>query len=323
MLMHVGLWVVMWTVQASEAVMVDRIVAVVEQDIITERDLAEKIAQQKESIEQQFAGDERDAKIEALKKYALEAEINEKLIAMEIAANKERLGVSEKDVDNAVEEVLKMNHMTQDELQSALYGQGITWSEYRSKLKEQLERARIIQYRVQGKVHINDADAKRRCQERKKHTENALLTCASHILLTVPSTGTLQQKQEIYQKIKRIHEQVVKGSDFVQLANTYSEDKAAVDGKLGCFGPGEMVEAFEKVAFALKIGEVSSVVETPFGFHIIKVTDRQKATAEHASCDTEEAMAPFKNELYQEEVEKHMQLWVNELRKKSFVEVRL
>jgi peptidyl-prolyl cis-trans isomerase SurA len=320
---HACIAVFLNTTQWIQTQMVDRIVAVVEQTIITERELQAKMATQKEAIEQQFKGEEKIQKLEALKKYALEAEINDVLIGMEITANRERLGVTEKDIDNAVEEVLKMNQMTQEALQSALYGQGLTWSEYRSKLKEQLERARIIQYRVQGKVHINDADAKRRCQERKKHTENEMLTCASHILLTVPSTSTLEKKAEILKNIENIRKKVLAGADFAEMANTYSEDKAAAEGKLGCFGKGEMVEAFEKTAFAMKVGDVSSVVETPFGYHIIKVTDRQKASAEHASCDTEESLVPFKNELYQEEMERYMQLWVGELRQKSFVEVRL
>ena len=111
------------------------------------------------------------------------------------------------------------------------------------------------------------------------------------------------------------------GGDFDAYALKYSDDKAAPpDGDLGCFGKGEMVEAFEEAAFAAAVGEVSAVVRTDFGLHIIKVYERRSAATE---CETEEQLLPFKNEIYQEELGRQMNNWIAELRKKSFVEIRL
>ena len=89
---------------------------------------------------------------------------------------------------------------------------------------------------------------------------------------------------------------------------------------IGCFGLGEMVEPFEKAAFATPVGGVSPVVHTEFGLHIIKIRERQHAST---PCDTEEDLAPFRNELYQQELERQMNAWIEELRKRAFVEVRL
>ena len=81
-----------------------------------------------------------------------------------------------------------------------------------------------------------------------------------------------------------------------------------------------MFEAFERAAFSTQVGQVSPVVRTDVGFHIIKVTDRRQAAP---VCGDAGSIEPFRNELFQEELERQMKLWVEELRKKAFVEVRI
>jgi parvulin-like peptidyl-prolyl isomerase len=81
-----------------------------------------------------------------------------------------------------------------------------------------------------------------------------------------------------------------------------------------------MVEPFEKAVLKLEVGQVSPVVRTQFGFHIIKLTDRRFPAAK--TCDDAETLAPFQNEIYQEELDRQMNLWLAELRRKAFVEVR-
>ncbi len=98
---------------------------------------------------------------------------------------------------------------------------------------------------------------------------------AAHILLSVPKdadSATIQKKRELANKLLK---QLQEGADFAQLAKTYSDDKSnsANGGNLGTFGRGTMVKEFEDAAFALRPGQLSPVVKTPFGFHIIKVTE--------------------------------------------------
>ncbi len=99
---------------------------------------------------------------------------------------------------------------------------------------------------------------------------------ASHILVKVAPQATREEKDAAREKIKEILEQAKAGKDFAALAKAYSEcPSGEKGGDLGYFGRNEMVQPFEDVAFTLPVGVVSDVVETRFGYHLIKVTDKK------------------------------------------------
>ena len=100
---------------------------------------------------------------------------------------------------------------------------------------------------------------------------------ARHILVTYPSDATAEQRDSVRALAEELQDRAAAGEDFSALAREYSDDQATRPdgGDLGWFERGNMVEPFEEAAFALEVGEVSEVVETPFGLHIIKVDDRE------------------------------------------------
>lgn len=101
---------------------------------------------------------------------------------------------------------------------------------------------------------------------------------ASHILMRVKNFDNETEVKNARNKIENVLAQLKNGNNFAKMAKKYSEDASAQDGgDLGYFKKGEMIKEFENVAFSLKTGEISGIVKTPFGFHIIKVTDHQKA----------------------------------------------
>ncbi len=99
---------------------------------------------------------------------------------------------------------------------------------------------------------------------------------ASHILLTVDANTTDEERAAIKEKIEGIRKQCVDGADFAELARAESKcPSSANGGDLGWFGSGRMVKKFEEVAFRLQPGEISEVVETEFGYHVIRIADRR------------------------------------------------
>jgi peptidyl-prolyl cis-trans isomerase C len=101
---------------------------------------------------------------------------------------------------------------------------------------------------------------------------------ASHILIKVDEGASEEKKAEALKKIKEIQQKVQKGEDFAALAKTYSEGPSAPrGGDLNYFGRGQMVKPFEDAAFSMKPNETSDIVETKFGYHLIKVVDKQPA----------------------------------------------
>lgn len=300
----------------------DRIVAVIGDEIITERELETRAAPYMTQLEEITDETKRTARRTEILRQVLDIEISDKIVSKELESNRDKLGVTDKDVDRAVDEVLKMNRLSLEDLQSALYGQGLTWAEYRTKLRAQLERARLIQYKVQGRVQLKDTDVKRRCEERQRLGARDVQVCASHILFKVAAGMTHDAIEDLRARASKIQAELSSGADFAAYALKYSDDKGTPDGRLGCFRRGDMVQAFEDMAFSMRVGEVSPVVRTDFGFHIIKLWDR-KTAAGGTTCDNEQDLEPFRNELYQEEMERQMKVWIDELRRKSFVEVRL
>jgi len=134
---------------------------------------------------------------------------------------------------------------------------------------------------------------------------------ASHILVKI----TDENRQEAQDKIADIQQQVKAGElSFAALAQQYSVcPSKAKGGDLGFFGPGSMVKEFEKVAFSLKPGEISDIVETPFGFHLINVTDRQQ----EVSLSFEEVKPQILSFLQDQNSAKVLQAWVEELKKNA------
>lgn len=303
---------------------IDRVVAVVDADIITEQEL---MAQAQGPLSELGAptdsSDDKERRTRLLAQ-VLDAEIAERLLSREVAANRDKLGVADKDIDRAVDEVKRLNHVNDDQLQAALYGQGLTFSEYRAKLRTQLERTRLVQLKVQGKVQIKEGEAKRRCVERQRLGQHGgkQQVCASHILLRLDKDADAREVARSHAKAQALRKRLQQGEPIAELAKAHSEDPGSENGALGCFGRGEMVEAFEAAAFALSVGETSEVVRTPFGLHLIVVTERPEEQVQVA-CETAADLEPFKNEVYQEEMGRQMELWMQELKQSAFVEIRL
>ena len=300
----------------AKAEVVDRVVAVVEDEIITLRELAQKIEPYLAQLDARGGEDDRVEAEKALYKRVLDLEISERLIDGEVQRNS-ALAVSEADVERAIDEVAQMNNISRDVLQSELYRQGMTWGEYRRSIKKSIARQRLIQFKVQGRVQIAEADVARACRE-KEHDQSDVLSCASHILVAVSEGSTdAAAKKEALEVLAQLRE----GGDFIALAARHNDDRASEGGRLGCFGRGEMVDAFEAAAFSLPIGQYSEPVRTPFGYHIIRVDERRSSAA--GECDDEAVLEKVRQQMFQAEMERQMKVWVDELRAKSFVEVRL
>lgn len=132
---------------------------------------------------------------------------------------------------------------------------------------------------VTANVQVPDAEQKKYYQEHEKEFAVPERIKARHIFIAAAKDATAEVKAQARVKAEKIEEQLKKGGDFAKLATENSEDaeSAANGGNLGYLSPGKTnSEEFEKAAFKLKTGEISPVVETPFGFHIIRVDERQE-----------------------------------------------
>ena len=159
----------------------------------------------------------------------------------------------------------------------------------RPEIKGQLEMItnnflafQYLQKEVISKIKVTEKDAKAYYDKNPDLFKSPEQVKARHILIQVPKEASEEEKKKLKEKADEVLKKVKAGEDFAKLAADTSDDPGTKSkgGELGFFSKGSMVPAFEQAAFALKPGEVSELVETEFGFHVIKVDEKKEAVSE-------------------------------------------
>jgi len=182
--------------------------------------------------------------------------------------------------------------MTVEQYQKALEAQGYNYEVMRKGYAQNLRYERLFESKFPGAFNTTEAEAKKYYDENVKEFQVAEQVRASHILIRPadPNTDPNQAKVQAKHKAEELLKKVKGGADFAAVAKESSEDPTTKGqgGDLGLFPRGPMYKSFEDAAFNLKVGQVSDLVETPFGYHIIKLTERHdpnQITFEKAKID--------------------------------------
>ncbi|MGZ6132315.1 MAG: peptidylprolyl isomerase [Myxococcaceae bacterium] len=258
------------------AELVDRVAAVVNNDIITLSELQKRAAPEITRVAQESSGTERSQKQSLVMKKALDAMIDEKLVDSELRELK--VSISDKEVDAAVEEVKKSYNLTDEQLSMAVAKEGLTLTEYREQMRKQIARYKLINEKVRKNIKVSDADVKSEYDRMMRSEGEDYEVHIRHILIAVSRSAPQPQVEEARRKATAIAAEARQpGVDFAELAKKRSEGCSSSDGgDLGFFKRGTMVPEFEKVAFSLKTGEVSDPVRTQFGWHVLKLEEIRK-----------------------------------------------
>lgn len=186
-----------------------------------------------------------------------------------------------KDLDKQVEEKLvkgKARFANDQDFAKAIKDLEMDEKDLRDYTRRDLVISNFVEKTIVPKVTVSEADAKKFYDENPDKFTKPEAVKASHILLGVDPKATDAEKKVAREKAEKLRKELTAGADFAVLAKGNSTCPSSQQGgDLGFFGKGQMVPAFEKAAFALKPGEISDVVETQFGYHIIKVTDKKAA----------------------------------------------
>jgi peptidyl-prolyl cis-trans isomerase SurA len=300
----------------SEAV-VDRIVAVVNQDIITLSEVEKWTDPLKAEI---VAEDrlEKQERTQALFRQVLEKLIEEKLLDQEV--KKSGVKVSSKEIEATLDEVMRRNAATKEDLEKALTVEGLTLETFKKQIEKNLQRQKLIHWSVKVEEKAGEKELREFYQKNIGRYRTKETYRPGQILFVIPKEATPEEVREIRKKCQKVLERVKKGEDFGEMALLYSEDSSNKDhGDLGFFKKGELLPAFEREALRLKVGEVSGILRTEFGFHIIKLLDR-KGTA---PLSFEEVTERVRADYYDGEMEKAFKQFLSTLKEKSVIEIRL
>lgn len=272
----------------------------------------ETIKAQLQLVGQSVPGDRKDEMYRGL----LDDLIATELLAQEAAAKK--ISVPEKEIDEFIQK-FKDRFPSEEVFQRAIKEQGITETQLRSDVKKQISIKKLLDKEVLAKVAVDDAAVKKFYTDNPDKFQEPEQIHASHVLVGIDKDADDKKKAEARKEAEKVLADAKGGKDFATLAKEHSDDPGSKDkgGDLGFFPKGEMVPAFEEAAFKLKAGELSGIVETPYGFHVIKAIER-KAGRTVPLAEVKDDVGGFLKERKAADVAR---TYVEQLRKKAKVQV--
>ncbi|HEY6874581.1 MAG TPA: peptidylprolyl isomerase [Geobacteraceae bacterium] len=227
--------------------------------------------------------------------------------------------VSEEELRQAIDDVMKQNNLTQETLVAALQAQGLTFDQYKAQLREQIERLRLMGQEVRSKVQVGDKEVREYYDANLARFGNEMFQ-ARHIYFKIDDKTPPADVKRTMATAMSVLQEARSGKDFAELAKKYSDDQltAKDGGELGSFKKGEMLPEIEETVATMQPGEISDLVSTPAGFHIIKLEKRfVKSTKSF-----EEAKGEIEELLFRKKSEERYNQWIADLRKGAAIEIK-
>jgi peptidyl-prolyl cis-trans isomerase SurA len=255
---------------AQSASLVDRIVAVVNKEVITLSELNEAVAAAERQLRRQGTA--------APERPVLERQLLERLILEKAQLQMARdsgIRVDELQLDRAVQRIAQNNNMTLTDFRRVLERDGVPFDAWRQDLREQILLSRLREREVDDKVQVSDSEIDLFLEEMKSQPERAEYN-VSHILVRIPEQASPERIEAARARADKALAEARSGLDFASVAASYSDAPDAISGgALGWRSHERLPELFAGALAKMKAGEVSEVLRSPAGFHLLKLVDRR------------------------------------------------
>ena len=315
--MAMGMLMIGAVIPASGEV-VDRIVAIVNDDVITLSELNNAFEPYMKRIEANLTGKDRDKVVAEGRTTILNRMIDNKLIEQE--AKKSGITVKDDEVMGVIRDMLRSRKMEMSDLLQALSKDGVTFDGYKQELKEQLQRQQLVRREIRAKIVVTDDEIGDYYRQHRDEYEGKEAIRIKQILLPVPLGTDPAIRARARELAESILKRIKNGEPFEALAAKFSQGPAvAAGGDIGYVEKGHMLPEVEKVALNMDIGEVSPVIESSQGFYIIQVVDKRGAGLKPIT----EVRQEIQRKLEDEKAAKKFDQWVADLRGKSLVDIKL
>ena len=294
----------------------DRVIAVVNNDAITLGELQETMVAYRAEAKQR--GGPRDAE---LAKQLLPKLIDNRLQLQE--ADRERIQVDDAEVNEELHQRIKSTYgaRSMEEFERAVKEQGISVDAIKRRLRDSLRVQRVIRRKVALRVSVTDQEIERYFEENRARLETGLSYHARHILV-VPEEGQPADAAWEQARIKAelIRSQLADGADFAAIARQYSKDASARDGgDLGTLKRGELSQEIEAQILALEPGGVSAPYRSSLGYHLFKLESKESLEGEGLVRVKQQ----IREILFREKYEARLDAWLKEIKQRAIIEVRM
>jgi len=299
-------------------IVLERVSAVVNDSVLLESEVAQRAQPMLMEMEATDA-QERARETRSILRKVLDSMIDEQLIVE--AAEEAKLEVSNEEIQKAIDEIKRQNRLTDKQLEGALAQQGTTMAAYRRDIKKQITRLRAVSQLVRPRVQVSDDQV--RAHYEKISGQSAVVTEVHlrHILIPLPEKPTQAQVDTARRRAGELVDRARSGEDFAGLAKEHSGDATTKGegGDLGWYKRGELPTEWEEIVFAMEPNETRGPVQGPRGLHVFQLVENKTETVRPFA----EVKDSLREQLYQEEMEKQTKVWLQELRKKAHIDVKL
>ncbi len=311
------LYLLLLPVVSVSAKVIDRISAVVNDDIILLSELDRSFGPYLEKIKAYgYAPDKEKEMIFKAREGVLKQLIDGKLIDQQIKNS--HITISEKEIDNAIERIKEANFYTAEDLNKALEQDGKTVEELRQNIREQILRKRLINFEVQSKIVITQDDIKAFYDSHKALYGGTKKVYLKNILMQVPVGADEAEKRVVYVQMEAIRKRIADGESFEELSMAFSQaPQASKGGDLGFFNIDVLAPKLQNAIDGLAAGDVTDILDTDLGYQIFLVQE----IAREGAKSMEAAAPEIEQKLFNEIVDKKFKAWLENLRNRSHIKI--
>ncbi|MGM0417439.1 MAG: SurA N-terminal domain-containing protein [Thermodesulfobacteriota bacterium] len=318
----IGYIILLIAVSANAALsaekLVDRIVAEVDNEIITYKELEKEIQPFVEKIKAAGYDKEKEKDlIEEARGRMLRNLIDEKI--SEIAAKKSDIEISEDEIKSFSENIKNERNLTDEEFKEALKKEGVTPEQYKERLKKQILKRRLIDYEVRSKIVITNEDIKEYYENHPEKYADEVEYEIWHV--TFPKSSYEENsKEDVMQIAEQLRENALQKNNFKDISNNIDEyvtEFKALSGNIGFYKKEDLSSGIQEIISGLDEKEISSPVKTSRGiqlFYLSEIKTEKNQTLE-------EATPQIRRELYNKEVEKRFESWIEDLKKDIHISI--
>jgi len=306
-----------------QAEIVDRCVAVVNNDTITLSEVNEAGKPLFQRVVDQAPLEQREEAMQQARKSVIEKLIDKKILLQE--AKKYNIKVSDEELDMALQRILEKNHTTMEQFRKEMKTMGLNEQQYKEDLRNQILSSKLVNIAVRSKVIIPEEKI---IDYYDMHFTEQVGDGGYYILQigctwdkNSDATNLKAAKEAARKKAERVHSLAVRGEDFKKLAHEYSDLPSAVDGgDIGVFQEDEMASSMRDAVVKLSPGQVSSIVETPSGYQIFKLLSSQEGQI-ITKVPYESVKEEIRQTLYQQEMQTLYKNWIKEMRSQAYIKI--
>jgi peptidyl-prolyl cis-trans isomerase SurA len=295
---------------------VDRIVAVVNEDVITQHDVDLTLRPYLETLKRQGGGQIEGQSFARLRREVIDSLIEARLTEQEV--KRYNISVSEEEIDQHIAQLMKAHRIGEVEMRAMMAEQGLSMEEYRRDIKGLLQRTKLVNREVRSRVVVTQEEVAAYYEQNLAKFGGSRKYHLWNLFARVPPNATAAQREAAQAELQAVLGGIRTGRPFEEVARLYSNRSEGVQGAdLGFFRVEDLSPQLREAVTPMKPGDISSMVETEFGYQVVYVQEFEDSPGRPLAEVEDEIM----DILYRERVDSRIRAWLSDLRRSAHIKI--